>query len=114
MAISFDAIGEKYVTFSAASTAKEGEVCKISAGGTVNVCAEDDVFCGVIAQVRGGTAAVIMGGYVELPYSGDTAPSLGYDTLLADGDGGVKADEDGREYLIVNVDSTNGVVGLFL
>ena len=113
MAISFDAIGEKYVTFLAADTAKEGEVCKVSADAAVDVCAQGDCFCGVITQVRGGTASVLMGGYTELPYSGE-APEVGYGKLSANGEGGVQVDENGRAYLIVRVDSTNGTVGLFL
>ena len=113
MAISFDAIGEKYVTFLAADTAKEGEVCKVSADATVDVCAQGDVFCGVITQARGGTASVLMGGYTELPYSG-AAPEVGYGKLSANGEGGVQVSENGREYLIVRVDSANSTVGLFM
>ena len=113
MAISFGAIGEKYVTFLADNTAAEGVPCKVTEDKTVGACSADDAFCGVITQVRGGTASVLMAGYAELPYSG-TAPSVGFATLLADGEGGVCADEDGREYLIVNVDTTAGKIGLFL
>ena len=113
MAISFDAIGEKYVTFLAEDTANEGAVCKVSADGAVGGCAQGEVFCGVITQVRGGTASVLMGGYTELPYSGP-APAVGYGRLAANGEGGVQVGENGREYLIVRVDSANGTVGLFL
>ena len=113
MAISFGAIGEKYVTFLADETAEEGIPCKVSENRTVGACDEDDAFCGIITQVRGGAASVLMAGYAELPYSG-SAPSVGFATLLADGEGGVCADEDGREYLIVSVDTTAGKIGLFL
>ena len=114
MAISFGAIGEKYVTFLADETAEDGVLCKVTDNGTVGACDEGDAFCGVITQVRGGTASVLMGGYTELPYSGTTAPTVGFSTLSADGEGGVAADEDGREYLIVKVDTTEKTVGLFL
>ena len=38
MKISFDAIGEKYVTFLAGSGAAKGQVCKVSANDTVSGC----------------------------------------------------------------------------
>ena len=113
MAISFDAIGERYVTFFAGETAEDGKLCKVTANGTVGKCAADDAFCGVITQVRGGTASVLMNGYVELPYTG-TAPSVGYCILAAADDASVKSAESGKTYLVVNVDTAAKTVGLFL
>ena len=113
MAINFGAIGEQYVTFKAGTGLEEGAVCKVSANGTVGACEEDDVFVGVVDQLRGGEAGVLMGGYVELPCSG-TLPDPGYVILAADGDGGVYEADEGRTCLVVNVDSTNGIIGLFL
>ena len=46
MAISFEAIGQKMVTFAAGTGLAEGKVCKISANGTVGPCSEEG-FCGV-------------------------------------------------------------------
>lgn len=112
--ISFEAIGEQMVTFLAADGAASGEVGKITVNQTVDVCSDGDKFCGVIGTVRGGTAALQMGGYAELAYTG-TAPTLGWCGLAADGNGGVKiAATGGREYLVVSVDSENKIVGLFL
>lgn len=48
MAISFEAIAERYVTFLAGNTAAEGKLCKVTANGTVGACAGGDDFCGVI------------------------------------------------------------------
>ena len=95
MKISFDAIGEKYVTFLAGSGAAKGQVW--------------------VAEVRDGCAAVVMGGYAEVPFSDETAPSAGYATLAADGDGGVKSvTSGGRSCLIVHVDAAAKTLGLFL
>ena len=122
MAISFEAISERYVTFLAGETAAEGKLCKVTANGTVGACAGDDDFCGVITQVRNGAASVLMGGFVKLPYTG-TAPALGFTALLADGASGVrvpaaatesKPAEVGRSHLVVSVDTANKTVGLFL
>ena len=41
MAISFEAIGERLVTFAAGSGLTAGKVCKISANGTVGPCCLD-------------------------------------------------------------------------
>ena len=60
MAISFEAIGQKMVTFAAGTGLAEGKVCKISANGTVGPCSEEG-FCGVVSQIRGGAAGVIPG-----------------------------------------------------
>ena len=114
MGICFDAIGEKYVTFLAGEGAEKGKACKVSANDTVDVCDDGDVFCGVISECRDGCAAVIMGGYAELPYSG-TAPEVGYALLAANGAGGVKAvTSGGKSCLVVHVDETAQTVGLFL
>lgn len=115
MAICFDAIGEKYVTFLASESAEKDAVCKISANDTVGGCDADDVFCGVVAEVKNGCAAVVMGGYAEVPYSGTTDPAVGYALLAADGTGGVKAvTSGGRSCLVVHVDTTEKKIGLFL
>ena len=114
MAICFDAIGEKYVTFLAADTAVNGQVCKVSDNDTVGACGDGDVFCGVVSECKDGCAAVIMGGYVELPYSG-TAPAAGYALLAADENGGIKkVTTGGRSCLVVHVDTSAQTVGLFL
>ena len=113
MAINFGAIGEQYVTFKAGTGLAEGEVCKVSANGTVSACEEDDVFAGVADEIRGDKVGVILGGYVEVPCSG-TLPDPGYVILAADGDGGVYEADEGRTCLVVNVDSTNDIIGLFL
>ena len=112
MSVSFRGIGENVVTFKTA-TAVAGKPVTLSANDTVAKSADDDVFCGVCIKVEDGYAAVQLAGYVELPYTGDTAPTVGYCTLLADGTG-IKADEDGRSILVINVDTTAKTAGIIL
>ena len=111
--ISFDSIHETLVTFAAASGLQAGQVCKVTADGTVGACSNGDVFCGVAGPIRKGSVGVQMGGYAEVPYTG-TKPGYGYVTLAANGSGGVKAAESGKTCCVVKVDTTAGVVGLFL
>ncbi len=109
MAISFEAIGERMVTFAAGTGLKEGKVCKVTANGTVGACRKDDSFIGVVSSVRGGAANVVMGGYVEVSYA-----ALGYAVLATDEDGEVVPATTGRTCLVVSVDAANKKIGLFL
>ena len=114
MAISFEAIGERMVTFAAGTGLKEGKVCKMTANGTVGACGENDSFIGVVSSVRGGAANVVMGGYVEVSYAGTTTPALGYAVLATDENGEVVPATTGRTCLVVHVDAASKKIGLFL
>lgn len=102
MNVSFEEIGRVSATFAVAS-GEAGQVCKLSANGTVAACAAGDKFCGVLEGARKGYGAVQLHGFAEVQYTG-TAPAVGYANLCADGTGGVKTG-DGREYLVVSVDT---------
>ena len=84
------------------------------ANDTVGKLSAGDAFCGYVLDVaKDGAACVALHGYVQLPYSGD-APALGWSGLCADGSGGVKADDTGKSYLVIHVDTADGTVGFFL
>jgi hypothetical protein len=114
MNISFDGIGQNVATFLAEEGLSEGQVCKVTANGTVSACASGERFCGVVHHLEeDGAAAVILAGFVTLPYTG-SAPTVGYDKIAA-GDGGAAAANDaGGEYLVVDVDTENMTVCLYL
>ena len=101
MNVSFEEIGRMAVTF-AQGGCESGQVCKVSANGTVAPCAAGDKFCGIVEGVRGGFAAVQVAGFASVAVSGSL--NVGYVSLCADGAGGVKAGT-GREYLVVSVDA---------
>lgn len=102
MNVSFEEIGRLAVTFGHEGC-EGGQVCRVSANGTVAPCADGDVFCGVMEGIRKGFAAVQLHGFVTLPYTG-SAPELGYNELLANGAGGVKVGTGGKKCLVVSVD----------
>ena len=102
MNVSFEEIGRLAVTFGQVGC-ESGQVCKVSQSGTVAPCAAGDKFCGIVEGVRAGFAAVQVAGFAEVSITG--AVSVGYVNLCADGMGGVKTGE-GREYLVVSVDSS--------
>ena len=116
MKVSFEGIDEKVVTFynNSTSPAAAGEVVKISGNGEVSACSAGDRICGVCLAADEDHAAVQMGGYMKLDYSG-TAPAAGYATLAADGMGGVKGvSTGGATYLVIDVDSSDAMVGIML
>jgi len=118
MSISFSGIRDK-ATFTASSLTfgtDEGKVCKVTADRTVGLCADGNRFHGVIETIERDNAYCVVRktGYVTLDYSG-TAPSAGIAKLSADASGGVKVDAtNGIEYLVVDVDTTNSKVIIFL
>lgn len=99
MNISYEGIGELVVTVPA-GTCKEGQICKIGLQGKADICPANDKFCGLVLAVENGMAAVQVGGFVTVGFSG-TKPLPGYVTLAGDGAGNVTQNSAGREYLVV-------------
>ena len=111
MSVSFHGIGQVCATFLGDGT--EGQVVKMSGKGTVAACSAGDSFCGVALCAKGDACAVQVAGFVTVPYSG-TEPAPGYAALAADGSGGVKIVESGREYLVADADTTAKTVTILL
>lgn len=112
MSISFHGTQESVLTFEAGSVTA-GNMVGMSANNKVADASAGTLPVGKAIHVRGDIAAVQVKGYMELPYSG-TAPSLGWGIIVADGDGGVKSATTGLTVLIVEVDSTNETLGMYL
>lgn len=110
--ISFEGIGALRVTFETGEGLEGGQVCAVTAAGKVGPCAAGDKFCGVAEAVDDGLAAVQVGGFAPVRYSG--ALAAGWAKLAADGTGGVKADAAGREYLVAELDSAEKLAAVLL
>lgn len=114
MAVSFKGIGERVLSFKTASAINAGSLVKMSANGTVAACAENDKFIGVVLSCRNNIAAVQIGGYVKVGYSG-TAPTVGYNQLCAKSGTAVEVDAaNGRALLVLDVDTTASTAGILL
>ncbi len=112
MSTSFNGFKEEIATFEAASGVSAGSPVAVTANGKVSAVTSG-AFCGICTNVRGGYAAVQLGGYVYVPYSGTL--TVGYKMLAAASGGKVTVDTtNGREYLVVEVDSANGCAGILL
>lgn len=115
MNISYEGIGQWAATF-ACSDVKAGETVKVSGSGSVAKSSAGGNFDGVVLAVArdGAACSVAMGGMVTVSYSGGTAPAAGWNTLTADGNGGVAVTSGGKSYLTVNVDATAKTVTIVL
>lgn len=113
MNTSLNGFNSKIATFSS-STASKGDVVSMSGNGEVSKAAANAAFCGVCTDKRGNCVSVRLSGYSKLSYSG-TAPSVGYASLAADGNGGVKTvTTGGRELLVTDVDTEKAEIGVIL
>lgn len=116
MSVAFYGTENAVLTFEV-GTVTAGYPVAMSANNKVANAASGNAIVGVALNKRNGFGAVQVRGYTELIYTGTTAPSLGYNMLVANGSGGVRlagSGETGRSCLVVNLDTTNKIVGLFL
>ena len=114
MTTKFNGFNEKVLTFECDTEINAGSPVKITANGKVAACAAGDRFVGVCINTRGGYASVQVEGYIALPYTG-TAPAVNVTKLVADGNGGVKADAtNGGEVVAVCVDTAAKTIGFIM
>jgi|GEM_PF-45703 len=93
----------------------EGYPVKFTGNREMGHCSADDHFDGIVEAINNdGTLTVVKRGWKKIAYSG-TAPTAGRVKLEADGAGGVREDSsDGEEYLVGDVDTTNGTLTIWL
>lgn len=104
MDYSFQGFHRDAATF--AGQVDAGDLVVVSGNGTVSAAADDGAFVGVCISKRGDSAAIQLYGAVEVSYTGTTAPTVGYQNLLAAGKSSVKVDTDGIQRLVLSVDTT--------
>lgn len=109
--VSFDGIGELAATFYH-KDAVQGAPVAMADDHCVKNCSSGDAFVGICTHVDGEVAQVQLRGYVRLPYTG-TAPAVGFCALAANGSGGVTA-SGSRNYLVLDVDTADSMVGFML
>lgn len=110
--VAFTGFNENMVTFKCSGLIDVGSIVSITANGTVGVSSDSAVFSGIVRSVRDGYAAVQVSGYIEVPYTG-TAPALGYTSVVANGDYGIKSGS-GRNAIVVEVDTKKKTCGMLL
>ena len=117
MAVDFKGYDERIVTFNAATASVSADkIVRISAKNTVALANGGEAFVGVVKSRSGSTAAVQIGGYTELTYSG-SAPALGRGYLVASGMTSVMTAPtvgQGAPVIIVSVDTATSTIGCIL
>ena len=113
MTYSYEQIGNICISLDCTSDVQVGQVCQMYTSDCVCKAGADRIFDGVVASKKDSRAGVVVHGFVTVPFTG-TAPSVGYRGLLSDGQGGVYSDEEGKNYLIVSVDTANKTVTFLL
>ena len=105
MDICFEGVGQVAATFQADSGVLPGMAVALTGNGTVGLGTDGGLLCGVaLCGVRGGAAAVQIGGAAKVGYTG-TAPKAGWQQLALDGKGGVKTvTTGGLDCLVLAVD----------
>ena len=116
MSVAFDGMGSVVVTFQA-NSATAGKPASMAGNNMVANASGGVAPVGIILNRRGNHAAVQIQGYTQVKYSAATTPSLGWNQLVTDGTGGLRlaaSGETGRACLVVNRDTENKTMGLFL
>lgn len=106
MDICFEGVGQVAATFQVSGEGVQpGMAVTLTDSGTVGLGADGGLPCGVVlGGVRGGAAAVQIGGAAKVGYTG-TAPKAGWQQLALDGAGGVKTvTTGGLNCLVLTVD----------
>ena len=113
MNVSYEGIGYLAVTFPA-GVCEAGKLCKLNVLGQTERCEEGEAFCGFVEELGSNRcAAVQIAGFVEVSYTG-SAPTRGYAKLSSDGQGGVKEDSAGKEYLVVALNADESKITIRL
>ncbi len=108
MNISFEGFGEGILTFAAQEDVQAGDLVRITGDGSVIKAEEGDLITGIARTVRGGFAGVQVCGYASL--AADAGVATGWQTLVCDGENGVKMDAGGRQVLVVSIQGTQAGV----
>lgn len=109
--VSFEGIGEVAATFYAGNGVKEGKVVKLGGDSSVAPCAAGERFFGVACGGKDGCVSVQVQGFAQVSCA-DSTVTVGYVSLTADGNGGVKkagTTDAGQEYLVVADDGAGSI-----
>lgn len=112
MSVAFYGTQEVVLSFEALDVT-EGYPVVMKGDHTVSDAGGAEKPIGIALHTRNGIAGVQLKGYVELPYSG-AEPMPGWESFVADGSGGVKAEAGGLSCFVVHVDEAAKSVGLYL
>lgn len=112
--VTFDGMGELVATFQAGSVVA-GAPVMMNGNNTVRSVSNGGRPMGVALHKRGDYVAVQLKGFARVQYTG--SPALGWNSLVGNGTGGLRPAteaETGQDCLVVDLDSSEQMMGLFL
>ena len=87
-------------------------VVSVNKNDTCRIAEENDAFLGVMVNNRNHIAAVQVKGYTEVKFSDEI--SLGVTRVCCDGLGGIKADNNGREVIVLSLNTENNTAAIIM
>ena len=108
-----DGYDRNEVTLNAENNVIKSGTVAMTDNYTVGSAADGADFIGVCTHTQCGSASVLIKGFVEVPFTGE-APAAGYCKLSANGKGGVKKNANGRDFLVVGVDTADQTCAIIL
>lgn len=109
----FNGFETKELTFYKDKNVAVGKALAVGTLKRAVVPTADEKFCGICTAVSGFYVSVILKGHAVVKYSG-SSPAVGYNKLAADGSGYVKLSDNGREILVLDVDTANRTIEILL
>ena len=103
MEFSYEGIGQVVATFAAEEGVEPGMAVAVIENGTVGVPSGGAELAGKVLAVNGDCCAVQVGGFMELAFTGES-PTVGWNTIACDGEGGIWVGQGSQSRLIVHVD----------
>lgn len=100
MNVSFEGFAEELITLAAEDIAP-GDLVSINEDGAAQKAQNGEPAAGLVRSVRGGFAGVQVKGYACVAVSGEVSP--GWQTLVCDGQNGLKTGSGGRQLLVLGV-----------
>ncbi len=111
--ISYNGFNEGVLTFKDTDT-KVGYPVDISESGLTRNAESGKDFIGVCVSKDNDYITVQVCGYIEMKYTG-TLPNYGYQALVSNGSGGVKASTATTKlYKVLKVDTANNIIGFII
>lgn len=111
--ISYEGVGEVVITLGMEEAAQPGMVVCMADSGWARPCEDGELFCGVVNKKNQQyTGGVQLKGCVSVTYSGEM--ELGHVRLVANGEGGVRMDENGVDVVVLDAPYEGNVAVIYL
>lgn len=108
-----DGFDRQEATLRTTTTIKSGAVVGVTNNFTVKTAPNTTKPVGVCTYCDGTKASVLLKGYAEVSYTGDT-PAFGVVGIVGNGSGGIKTDASGRQVIVIAVDTAKMTCGIIL